>query len=440
MPKHNLRRRISYYIEWLILHLCALNIITLTGGMWSSDPTFGKSIWDFYLEYEIVLFVSAIVLFCVYRTFNIRNKAFVTIGVVILGAAGYLIHHNENVYIYCYRKYFLVPLVLLLFLLCVIKNVERIWIAFSNVVSVIAIVSWIFYIGGTVLHIISPLKLNERVWGVCEPYLIPNYYYVYYEAQLSHPLGFDIWHNCGLFAEASLFCVVLCTALAAELFLFNRSRGRNLVIGLLVLTIISTFSIIGIIFLVCIVLITLVRLPGVHLMMKKHRKVINVGSCAMVLIVSIIVFAKFSSIQGYFANSVVWDHAFTCFVVLKDKLLFGNLWICEDYFSDLTKFPGTVSVGLPFFLMGGGLVLGSVILIPYLISLKTAIKTKDYRLFVFNTLFLMLYFFSPITRFPLVQLFIAFNAVSSSVWGEDPAKTTTTNRNSSTWLNPGESN
>ena len=440
MPKNNLRCRISYYIEWLILHLCALNIITLTGGMWSSDPAFGKDIWDFYSEYESVLFVSIIVLFCINQTIFIFQRNAISIGVVILGVAGYLIHNNENIFIYCYRKYFLVPLLLLLFLLCMLKKVERIWVAFSNIVSSFAIVSWLFYIGGTVLHIISPLTLNDRVWGVCEPYLIPNYYYVYYEAQLSHPLGFDIWHNCGLFAEASLFCVVLCTALAAELYLFKRRRGRNLVIGLLVLTIISTFSISGIIFLVCIALITLVRLPSVHLMMKKHGKLIHFGTCAVFLAVVIVVIVKFSSIQSYFANSVVWDHAFTCFVVLKDKLLFGNLWICEENFMDLTKFPGTVSVGLPFFLMGGGLVLGSVILIPYLISLKTAIKTKDYRLFVFNTLFLMLYFFSPITRFPLVQLFIAFNAVSSSVWGEDPAKTTTTNRNSSTWLNPDESN
>lgn len=421
MPTRNLGRRLSNILEWTALHLCAFYIIILTGGMWSSDPAFGKNIWDFYLEYEIVLFASVIVLFCINRTLHIQSTIYATIGVVVIGAAGYLIQNNENDYIYCYRKYFLIPLIILLFLLCIIREAERIWIAFSNVASIFAVISWIFYLGGTVLHIISPLEMNERVWGTCEPSIIPNYYYVYYEAQLSHPLGLNIWHNCGLFAEASFFCIVLCSALAAELFLFKRGNGRKYIIGLLTMTIVSTFSIPGITFLICVGIVSLFRLNQSSTFANRYIKQIYIVIAAIVMALIIAVFMKFSLIQSYFANSIVWDHASTCFVVLKDKLLFGNLWLCEDYFVDLTRYPGTISVGLPFFLMGGGLVLGSIILIPYIVSLKTAINNKDYRLFLFNTFFLILYFFTPITRFPLVQLFIAYNAVRSSVWKQKVA-------------------
>ena len=61
--------------------------------------------------------------------------------------------------------------------------------------------------------------------------------------------------------------------------------------------------------------------------------------------------------------------------------------------------------------------LGSLVLVPYVVSVIFAFKNKDLKIFSFNTLFMMLFVFTAVVRFPIVVTFIAYNvfACSSSI-------------------------
>ncbi|SMC40616.1 O-antigen ligase [Oscillospiraceae bacterium] len=411
MPKQNRLSIIADNIEWVLLHVCALFVVFMNGGMWGCDPTINRNLWEFYDEFRIVLILSLLGLLCIHRSFSLSKSSVRLILFITIGLSFYFVFQpsvaNKNIY----RDYFAITLLLLIFAMSVIKEKQRIWVAFSNVVLVLAVFSLLFYIGGTLLRVFSPLNAIERVWGTWDPDPISNYYYLYYEAQVTHYSGFDLWRNCGIFAEAPMFNAVLCAALASEVFLFKRRSFRKTIIILLTVAIVSTFSTTGLLFIVCLFVLYVLQLNRVSSFIKRHKWI---AACFIVVLGAIsacIVYLKLQTSQGFGSVVVRMDHAKTCLELWSEHVFLGLGWLETENFMGNAAFPQGLSVGLPYLLYCGGLVLLGIVAIPVAASVFTAYKSKNYKLLSFNLLFILMYFFAAISQYPLLQLFVAYNSV-----------------------------
>ena len=414
MPTKKAVEITKYAIEFCALHLCAFFIVIMNGGIWAFNRSSDLTFWDEYDTFLIILFLSVSVLFLI----NSKELISVVVGYrlvfVLMCSILYLVNCDDGYNKTRYKQYFFIPLLLLIILFWLIQNKELFWRAFSNVVCALSLISLFFYVFGTWLHLISPMKYIIRGWGSWGPNPIPNYYNLYYQAQVTHHGDFDLWRNCSVFAEAPMFNMVLCTALAAEVFLFRRKKGRKITIALLVVTIISTFSTTGYLFLALLGALVLLNSSRFLAFCKKHLKLAIGLAVALVGVLTLMVVIKLQSPQGSGSTAVRTDHALTCLQIWKDNLLFGDGWLNDDNFLQLSKFPGGISVGFPYLLKCGGIMLGALFLVPYIITIVSALKTKDFKMFSFNSLFMMLFVFTAVVRFPVVTMYIAYSVFCCS--------------------------
>ena len=117
---------------------------------------------------------------------------------------------------------------------------------YSNIVKYLAFISLIYWLSGSVFHIVSPTFMIPSNWSG-ELCLIPSYHGLYFETQQANLFNFSIQRNSGIFNEGPMYNMILCTALLIELFV--RERVSKWSVFLLVVTILTTFTTTGQIFL-----------------------------------------------------------------------------------------------------------------------------------------------------------------------------------------------
>ncbi|HFU3730807.1 TPA: O-antigen ligase family protein [Streptococcus suis] len=135
---------------------------------------------------------------------------------------------------------------------------------YSEIVTVIALISLFFWIFGSLLYIISP---NIRVltnWADIRGRIISGYYYLYFETQRIELLGFSGWRNTSIFVEGPMYNFVLNIAYIQSVFFEkNRKKFREII---LLFSILSTFSITGIL------VISLINFYNIYLKSKLTTK------------------------------------------------------------------------------------------------------------------------------------------------------------------------
>lgn len=104
-------------------------------------------------------------------------------------------------------------------------------IKFERTTVIFAAISLFFWLFGEILHLIPPSGTIANDWSGGET--ISNYYYLHFGAQGQR--------NCGVFCEAPMYNLVLCSALFVELFVrASASRARLLIIVATIATTMST--------------------------------------------------------------------------------------------------------------------------------------------------------------------------------------------------------
>lgn len=167
---------------------------------------------------------------------------------------------GENKFI----KYFIVVLPLfIIYLKANLRNsVDDMFaplLKFSNLMVLFALISLAYWVFASNLGIIQPTIWVPNGW-VGHERLIPAYHFLYYETQETAFMGYATVRNSGMFEEAPMYNMVLCTALAIEVFIRPRfSRFRALV---LFVTILTTFTTTGFIFLTILISWLLYRFLG----------------------------------------------------------------------------------------------------------------------------------------------------------------------------------
>lgn len=208
-----------------------------------------------YLEYAQLkkyLFYGTIFLTLLLLSF--RKASFKLDQIVILYFIGsFLPLFNvypgaEKIFIKLY--WILLPLFMLYLLSLRRIGFERInlfLIKYSNIVTVLALISLGYWILGSNLSIIQPTMYVPNSWKGMGIELIPTYHFLYFETQTTSFMGFETVRNSGIFNEGPMHNMILCVALSMELFL--RSHKSFFRIIVLAITTATTFTTTGFLFL-----------------------------------------------------------------------------------------------------------------------------------------------------------------------------------------------
>lgn len=167
------------------------------------------------------------------------------------------------------------------------ESVSHLFIKFSNIVAVIAIISLFFWFLGSTLELIPSTAIIPNSWGGDR--FIPTYFGIYFETQVgaAYKIGSMI-RNSGIFNEAPMYNMILCTALSVELFLRPRICIKRLI--LITLTIITTISTTGLIF-----MFVVYAIKGYNSFASKYR-------LQMILLLPIFLFASLFVMNSILEN------------------------------------------------------------------------------------------------------------------------------------------
>ena len=114
------------------------------------------------------------------------------------------------------------------------------FLKFSNVVTVLAVVSVVIWLLGSIAQVFPPTLYFPYEWapGV---YNISSYWGIHFETQTIVQFGERIWRNSGIFNEGPMYNLILCSAFLIEYFIRpERSKTRMWILAITILTTLTT--------------------------------------------------------------------------------------------------------------------------------------------------------------------------------------------------------
>lgn len=403
----NLITKISSYA----LAFC---LIISTGGAWVNDVNLSLSQETLRWNILVILILVSLLYFFILVQKKLQLSSILKKKIFIIGlcAVTYLWQMQGDVD--AYMGCFLLPIIWFVFFLIQVDDSAIVWKAFVNIVTIYALISLFYFFFGTCIKLISESGITEITWGTWDTSTIRTFHNLYYEAQFIKTNGTTlIARNCGVFAEAPMYNFVLCIALDVELFLSQKVHWWKIII--LIITIITTFSTTGYLFLI----ITILLYFGGMIFSNEGMKIYKISFGILTLIGALssvgILIQKMTTISGSGSVNVRTDHLLACIKAWLESPIIGVGYQNQDAVMNYETYKQGISVGLPYFLAIGGILLGTFIIFPYFITIKESLKKRHFDIVIFETLFLVIYFFTAVTEFPILTLFIAYILVIQDV-------------------------
>lgn len=399
-------------------HLIAAIIVISTGGAWLSDVAIDYDAERLSVLLHHVLIASFFVFVFFYHKLFVTKSAILRISIVMICMIAYRFVCQCNVEIY--DLFFMYTIFLMMVCMAFLENKRLVWTAFVNVVMVIAIISLFFYLGASLLRIIPETGITELIWGTWDTSSIRTFFNIYYESQsLTINETQMIFRNCGIFSEAPMYNFVLCMALGAELFISEKTNKAKCFV--LIITIVTTLSTTGFLFLIFAGLFYWFDCVFCTKKITIHKIAFGIAFLSSIFMMILIVVQKTFSSSGRGSLNVRTDHFFACIRRWFESPIYGYGYLnMDDVLIDASYYQG-LSVGLVYLLACGGILLTSVLIVPYLLNGLKAFKTSWRKEFLFETLFMILFFFTAVTGRPILTFFIAYVAIC------DDYNTTTVN-------------
>lgn len=394
-------------IAVLAAYCLAMIFFASTGGAWTSDELLALT-QDQLKWWLLSIVIIACLLLLLFNSFqkivfqsNVKNKLLVSFLCILTYFCGFYGDIKE------YFVYFILTILWLELFLILTNDLHIIWNAFVNITVFFAFLSLVFYLLGTCFNFIPETGTTSLAWGVWDTSSIKTYFNLYYQSQFVNINGDTIIpRNCGIFSEAPMYNFVLCVALSVELFISKHIHYWKVI--LLIITILSTFSTTGYLFIIIAGLLYFSNIIFTMKGMTVHKIAFIVLLLLGLVIIVSIMLQKITSISGIGSVNVRSDHLFACLKAWKDSPIIGVGFQNQEAILAYAERKQGLSVGLTYFLAMGGMVLTSVILVPYFINGIEAAKKKMFDEFIFESLFLFLYFFTAITTYAILRLFIAY--------------------------------
>lgn len=263
---------------------------------------------------------------------------------------------------------------------------------YSSFIVFLACLSLIFFIFGSLLHIIHT-NTSVIVWVNNMPREVESYWYLHYERQFDDTFGLNTFRNTGIFVEAPKYSLNLSIALLYEL-LGSKRVGNKLSARawILIITIITTFTTTGITFVLAVLVFKI-------LLSESKSRIVHFMKYLTLLCM---VFAAIGAINYLFhlkAATDSYDSRIDDYTAgLKAWLkypLFGsgymNMQVIHKYMSTFRSKNVGFSNSLFRVLAQGGIYLLILYLLPALKIIIKGIKEKQINLIIFSAAFIYLF-------------------------------------------------
>jgi|GEM_PF-1035910 len=275
---------------------------------------------------------------------------------------------------------------------------------YVNIVTVMAAVSLVLYIFGTVLDIIPPSRIAAYEYAGAPRYC-NTYFGLQYEAQTAREIPFLGYRNCGFFIEAPMYNIVLCFALAAELSF--RSKVRIPVIILLAVTILSTMTTTGLLFLLIAAAVYMLNAGK-----SNNAKAIKIMALPLVILVGLFIVTsilenKQATASGAVSMSIRTDHTIAFIKMWADRPFFGFGYANSEAFYSYTNYRQGYSIGLPALLGRCGGLVFLLYFVPWLTALRKGFVSNHRHLYFYLGTFACL-LMTAVVYHPIMLFTIAF--------------------------------
>lgn len=173
-----------------------------------------------------------------------------------------------------------------------IEELELFLRSFVNTMAILAVLSIVIWLLGSLLHVVIPSSTYETHWAGYASQ-VDSYFNLQYEVQRQEiPTLGVFFRNTGLYTEAPMYSYALCIALCFEA-LFQK-RSRKAVVTVLALCIITTASVTGLIVVIGLFLYKTVKRVDSQVRIMMVFIVVIVG---LTLMGSLLIY-KYGSISG----------------------------------------------------------------------------------------------------------------------------------------------
>lgn len=315
-----------------------------------------KAIWNVVKLASIAALLPAVFPFI--KRNQVSSKRCLIWGVcyVLLAIMMFLLMKADFYSNFIYHFVLFLPLFVLYFSFAEEKYKMVFFKIFSEEMAVVGLLSLVLWYLGPLTHTIYPTGLTYIPWG--EGFFIDHYYGLQFETQYMVMFGHEILRNSGFFAEAPMFNFCLCSALFCEVFLVPQKR--LLVVGILLVTIFTTFTTMGMLVLGGIFVVFAVQ----KIAKSKNMIVLFLGYLSMplliggLLLMSLLLMKDKSDSRSYagrsggiqygismFLKSPIWGNGYcksmqgvgsnSIFLLLAD----GGILLCSFYYIPLFYFP-----------------------------------------------------------------------------------------------------
>lgn len=192
--------------------------------------------------------------------------------------------------------------------------------SFVIIGSLIALISLLFWVFGSLLHVINPTNLYTLRWGRIRQ--IHSYYNLYFEAQYSNssfiPLPISV-RNCNIFPEASAAAYYYSIILLLNVFWVKYKP--KVINSILVATIFSTMSTIGWIVIVAVFECIIISIKPRRFINKALKWILVAVTFVFGLfLLYLLITAKLTTISGISRSQKFTDE----FALIKRNIFFGK--------------------------------------------------------------------------------------------------------------------
>lgn len=299
------------------------------------------------------------------------------------------------------------------------KDISGILQYYRRTIIIIAAVSLFFWIFGSILSYLQPSGEIYSVWtGEGDHVLVKNYYYLYFQLQMSNIKQIDVVRNIAFFCEAPMAALHFSVAFLIEMFFRKRPSKVNIV--LLVIATLSTISITG-------YLVLLAGFSAKYLLSNSNQKLIHTIKVVSVpiaigLVVCIMLYLynlKADSASGFARLN---DFA-VGYQVWKKHFLFGVGYGNYDeikkmmplWRSSNTGFSNSVMLVVDY----GGLYFGMAYLFLIVKGMIGAVKYKKYNNLSFLLIFTCIFIVTNISFIYLTLLIVLSQLEKTIKYSED---------------------
>ena len=397
-------------VPQMALYMLAVIFVLEMRSVWTSITRFNR-----VNEILILAMVAVATLFILSRKQYTRHFINGIITSAVL--CGYMfVYYFYDQYIYGAYSRLILRTILRMCVVCLLcfamteEHKRRLFEMIENVIVVIAVVSLVFWLTGSVMGIIHPNGIEYTVWSIDgSEVAINKYYNIYFETQTQNFFGVRIVRNSAIFVESPMSSFMFCYGFLIELFKKKKTDVKKMAI--LTVAVLTTFSTTGYI-------VVIVALFIRYLLTRSHNQltavlrmaVIPVVLIAVIIVVEQLLETKMDSTSG----SARMDDFVAGFKAWMDHPLMGNgfsnnsaiLQYMSTYRIKNTGFSNSLMQILSY----GGLYL----LAPYVgaavYGIYKIMRKRDWNELAFTVLFIVMFVFT-VTSFQMLSIFTFFSIV-----------------------------